>query len=310
MKVVIVTFLIFIVSFELSAQSLNRLNKRGHRKGKWITYIDSAKTIKSFVGRFRNGKPVGKSYFYSNVGVLDRTEITRFKKLKTAFYYPNGLVRIEGKARLENLPEKIHYYFYGKWNAYNDSGILIKYYYYNRGELIKTEYVDKRNKTNDSLIVALTKIDQEFTAHNAVLVDSINNNLKNPLKYKEFKAELRIEDSLSFNAIAIIIDRYGYPSPKITGDVSGVPFYILGFAPLAIREKYLNELILAADRGYVAWASLAFYIDKIKVAKGQKQIYGTQGNYDKNDKYIYYPIENPENLNKRRSGVGLEEIIE
>ncbi|MES2515003.1 MAG: hypothetical protein V4580_12705, partial [Bacteroidota bacterium] len=89
------------------------MNKRGHRKGAWITYIDSGKTVKSFEGNFRNGKPVGKSYFYNNNGILDRTEIARFKKLKTAFYYPNGLVRIEGKARLENLPDKIHYYFYG-----------------------------------------------------------------------------------------------------------------------------------------------------------------------------------------------------
>ncbi|MES2760707.1 MAG: hypothetical protein V4677_00820, partial [Bacteroidota bacterium] len=287
---------------------LNRINKKGARKGKWIIFLDSARTIKSFEGRFRNGKPVGRNYFYNNEGVLERLEINRFKKMKTTFYYPTGVVRMKGLARLENLPDKIHYYFYGKWQFYNDSGTLVKYYHYNKGELIKTEYVDKNNKTNDSLMKALSIIDQDFTTHNTVLVDSINANLKNAIKYKNFKTELRYKDSISFEAISTIIDRYGYPSDKIAGDVSGVPFYILGFAPVSIKEKYLNELILAADRGFIAWSSLAFYIDKIKVAKGEKQIYGTQGTYDKDYNYTMYPVTDPERLNDRRKKVGLEEL--
>jgi hypothetical protein len=309
----VVIFLCFCIFFhfqDAGAQSLNRLNKRGHRKGKWVTYIDSAKTKKYFEGKFRNGKAVGKSFFYTNDGILDRTEIARFKKLKTTFYYPNGVIRIVGKARLENLSDRIHYYFYGKWNAYNDSGVLVKHYYYTNGELVKTEYVDENNKTNDSLVAALISIDQEFTTHNTVLADSINAHLKNAVKYKKFKSELRYKDSLAFSAIEIIITRYGYPSPKIAGDVFGVPFFILGYAPVTIKEKYLNELILAADRGYIAWSSLAFYIDKIKVAKGEKQLFGTQGYYDKNEEYIYYPIDDPANLNKRRIKVGLGSLEE
>ncbi|MES2515002.1 MAG: DUF6624 domain-containing protein, partial [Bacteroidota bacterium] len=197
--------------------------------------------------------------------------------------------------------------FYGKWNSYSDSGVLVKYYYYSKGELVKTEYVDKNNTTNDSLIKALITIDQEFAGRN-ILVDSVNANLKNVISYRKFKNELRSKDSVSFAAIEVIISRYGYPSPKIAGDVYGVPFFILGFAPLSIKEKYLNDLIFAADRGYLEWSSLAFYIDKVKVAKGEKQIYGTQGSYDKNDEYIYYPIEDPENVNKRRQKVGLDEL--
>ncbi|MCD6020254.1 MAG: hypothetical protein K0S53_3375 [Bacteroidetes bacterium] len=195
-----------------------------------------------------------------------------------------------------------------KWRFYNDSGLLVKHYYYNKGELVKTEYLGKNNKTNDSLITALTKIDEEFTAHNIALADSINTNLAHDVKYKTFKTELRYRDSISFSAITTIIDRYGYPSSKIAGDVSGVPFYILGFAPAAIKEKYVNELILAADRGNLAWSSLAFFIDKMKVAKGEKQIYGTQGKYDKDYNYTMYPVIDPENLDKRRAGVGLENL--
>ncbi|MCD6020255.1 MAG: hypothetical protein K0S53_3376 [Bacteroidetes bacterium] len=107
-------FLFSLLTLTLSSQKINRLNRHGERTGKWITYIDDDKKQKSFEGRFRNGVSSGKCYFYNNDGVLARREINRFKKMKTTFYYPNGTVKLKGNARIENLPEKIHYYFYGK----------------------------------------------------------------------------------------------------------------------------------------------------------------------------------------------------
>jgi hypothetical protein len=302
----LLVFILFsIVSF---SQSLNRLNKKGERIGKWVTYIDDAKTIKSFEGRFRNGRPIGKSYFYSYDGVLDRREISRFKKLKTIFYYPNGTIKFRGNARLENLPDKIHYYFYGKWRAYNDSGVLIRYDYYEKGNFVKSTYINHSNSINDSLIKLLRQIDDEFTIHNRSLTDSINTYKKGSAKNLLFKNNMRIKDSISFVAIERILQQYGYPSKQLVGEASDIPFYILGYAPLSIKEKYLNELILAADRGTISWASLAHFIDKIKVAKGERQVYGTQGEYNKNFEFIMYPVIEPEDLNARRVKVGLEKL--
>ena len=98
---------------------------------------------------------------------------------------------------------------------------------------------------------------------------------------------------------------YGYPSKLIAGDASVVPFYILGFAPSWLKEKHLNALKLAADKQEISWKSLAFFIDKLKVAKGEKQIYGTQYYFSK-EVYIAYPIEDEARLNERRASVGLE----
>lgn len=308
MKFIIYIVFLFLLIQIVSAQSLNRLNKYGKRTGKWVTYIDDAKKLKSFEGEFKNGVSTGKCYFYSNDGVLDRREINSFKKMKTTFYYPNGKIKLKGNARLENLPDRVHYYFYGKWKAYNDNGLPVKYYYYEGGKLLKTVYLDKNNKTNDSLIEALNIIDKEFTSHNVNYTDSINTNKNNPSKCAQFKNELRYQDSVSFNEIGKIIINYGYPSKLIAGDACEIPFYILGFAPLSVKENQLNELILAADRGIISWKSLAFFIDKIKISKKEKQIYGTQVYFDKNHKEFLYPIEDEENLNKRRIHVGLEVI--
>ncbi|MCZ8286873.1 MAG: hypothetical protein O9353_15585 [Bacteroidia bacterium] len=287
------------------AQSLNRFDAHGRKIGHWITYADSAKTIKLFEGRFRKDKPKGKSYFYTNSGILDRVERNRFRKLKTTFYYPNGNVRMTGNARLENLPDRIHYYYYGQWKAYNDSGKLVKYYEYQKGVLIKTTYLDKNMRINDSLIEALTAIDREFTSHNVALTDSINAHVKNPQVYRYFKKELARKDSLSFAKIDRILDAYGYPGKAIAGDATPIPFYILGFAPATLKEKHLPKLIMAATRSDIDWKSLAFFIDKLKLAKGEKQLYGTQY-FLKNNEYILYPVEDEAHLKDRRSSVGLE----
>ena len=310
MKIISYIFLILslIISYNSSSQKLNRLNKQGYRTGKWIVYIDDAKKIKSFEGKFRNGITRGKCYFYTNDGVLDRREINRFKKMKTTFYYPNGKVKLKGNARIENLPDKVHYYFYGKWQSFNDSGVLVKNQFYEKGKLLTTEYLDRTIKTNDSLIEVLNLIDKEFAQHNNSLTDSINANLKNSLKKQLFEKQLYFLDSLSFDKITHIIDVFGYPTRAIAGESNNIPFYILSFAPYTIKEKYLNQLILAADRDDISWKSLAYFIDKHKVAKGEKQVYGTQGNYDKDYHFILYPCIDPDNLNARRAKVGLERL--
>lgn len=310
MKIISYIFLILslIISYNSSSQKLNRLNKHGERTGKWIVYIDDAKKIKSFEGKFRNGITRGKCYFYTNDGVLDRREINRFKNMKTTFYYPNGKVKLKGNARIENLPDKVHYYFYGKWQSFNDSGVLLKNQFYEKGKLLKTEYLDKTIKTNDSLIEVLNRIDKEFAQHNNSLTDSINANLKNSLKKQLFEKQLYFLDSLSFDKITHIIDVFGYPTRAIAGESNNIPFYILSFAPYTIKEKYLNQLILAADRDDISWKSLAYFIDKLKVAKGEKQVYGTQGTYDKDFNYTMYPVIEPEKLNERRARVGMEKL--
>ncbi len=305
-------FLLFLFSSLISnpffAQRLNRLNKHGERTGKWIVYIDDTKKIKSFEGRFRNGITKGKCYFYTNDGVLERIEINRFKKMKTTFYYPNGKIKLKGNARIENLPDKVHYYFYGKWQMFNDSGFLVKNQYYEKGELIRTEYLDKNNKTNDSLIEALNVIDKEFAIHNTTLTDSINAHLKDKEQRVKLQKELQYLDSISFSKITHIIDVFDYPSKSIAGESNSIPFYILSFAPVQVKEKYLNQLILAADRDDISWKSLAYFIDKLKIAKGEKQVYGTQGSYDKEFNYTMYPVIEPEKLDERRERVGLEKI--
>lgn len=298
------SLILCLLSISLLSQRTNRFNKHGQRQGRWIVYTDTSKTLKLVEGRYRNGNAVGKFYYYTMQGVLERKETSRFKKLRTTFYYPNGTVRLKGKARIENTPEKIHYFFYGKWRYYNEEGKLLKYCYYESGKLLRTEYVDKNNMTNDSLISTLNEMDKYFTETNTDLLDSIATTGFNPQKRERLQLELYMRDTLSFNKLEFIFLHYGYPSKDRTHESAIIPFYILSYAPAYIREKHLPILKQAADKKDLEWKSLAFFIDKIKVAKGEKQIYGTQYYFKKREQ-VFYPIDDPENLEKRRAAVGL-----
>lgn len=298
--------IILLCVFYLSSVSQNKYNKYGKRKGRWIIYTDSAKTKKLSEGRFRNDKAVGKWFYYTPAGVKERKEIYIFKKLKTTLYYPDGTVSLKGSARIEVLPDKIHYYFFGKWKYFNEDGKSVKYVFYDKGKSIKTVYIDRNIKTNDSLVNALNTIEKDFTSNNQSLIDSIKMFSHNIKKCELLEQRLFLSDSITFNKIGILLKQYGYPGKDKVNQSTDVPFYILSYAPAAVKEKYLNYLKDAADKNIISWSSLAFYIDKMKIAKGEKQIYGTQYFYNK-DNLIYYPIIEPEALFTRRKSVGLEE---
>ncbi len=52
---------------------------------------------------------------------------------------------------------------------------------------------------------------------------------------------------------------------------------------------------------------LAYMEDKVRVSKGEKQLYGTQYKVE-NNQVIFLPIENTEEVGERRQSVGLEPL--
>lgn len=220
----IIYFILLALTLSGCSPRLNRLNKNKQRTGKWITYADKENKIKTFEGRFRDVMAVGKAYYYTLQGVLYKKEIARFKKLKTTTYYPNGVVKSKGQAKIENLPDRIHYYYYGKWNNYNEQGELVKYDYYNKGVYVRSVYVDKNNKMNDSLMFALNHLETEFNTHRNQWRDSISKHSNDPAKKNLYKQKYDQADSITFSQIDKILCTYGYPSSEQVGDSYLTPF--------------------------------------------------------------------------------------
>ncbi len=302
------TILLVLVTCYYFPQQLNRFNKKGERTGKWITYSDSAKTKKIFEGKYKRGNTVGHCYYYTMDGILERKEVPRMKKIKTTFYYPKGITRCRGNAKVENLPNKIHYYFYGRWKYYDTNGVIQKYIFFEKGSEVKTVYKNRKDKTSDSLVDELNKIADEFMKKNSGLIDSINSNYTQLATSEIYRTKLNNRDSASFLKIENYLTRYGYPTKQLAKESINTPFFILSYGSLKLRDKYSETLIKAANKGDLSWETLSFFIDKLEIAKTGKQIYGTQSYMDKEKRWQFYPIIEPESLDKRREKIGLKAL--
>jgi hypothetical protein len=81
---------------------------------------------------------------------------------------------------------------------------------------------------------------------------------------------------------------------------------VIQHAGIKIQEKYLPMMRDAVIKGNARAGSLALLEDRVALRRGGKQIYGSQiTRDDKTGKYYVMPLEDPDNVDKRRQQVGL-----
>ena len=132
---------------------------------------------------------------------------------------------------------------------------------------------------------------------------------KNSQQYQRAVSLNALHTSTLLEYLNMIIAKYGYPGKTLVGKDYAIAFFIISSANIEYKERYYNLIIEAANKGELDWTDVAFFVDKVKVAKKEKQVYGTQYEIDKKLlKFLFYPIEEPSKLNERRKKVGLEEM--
>lgn len=99
----------------------------------------------------------------------------------------------------------------------------------------------------------------------------------------------------------------GFPyKNKVSGDVYKGAVVLTLHQPTENLEKIFDD-IKGVGPEKVDPRDLAYMVDKIRVHKGQNQVYGTQYKIDDN-KILFLPIEDEENVDKRRKEVGMETL--
>lgn len=283
--------------------------KKGQQHGYWITYTDNTQKVVLTKGRFKNGVQAGR-WIYNNInGEKERIEIYRGKKIKIKHFHRNGKISLKGKAKIINDSTKLHFYYYGPWYFYNEAGHLQKISYFENGKLIKEEIkLPGTNSVYDSLATELIKLDRDFTKYRDTLSKVNKAYGAMSAQYKSVWKLSKQNDSLIYSKIESIIRQYGYPTKNQVGENNTVIFYIIGFAPVSIKENYIELFRKAAKENEIAARDFAYFEDKLNVAKYGWQIYGTQYKYDKNYKAIYYPVKKLSELNDRRKQMNLEAV--
>jgi len=105
-----------------------------------------------------------------------------------------------------------------------------------------------------------------------------------------------------------VIDKYGWPGKSMVGDDGALGAFLMvqhADADAAFQETCLPLLTAAAERGEARPQDMAFLTDRVLVARGKPQRYGSQFFSGPDGVLKPRPIEDPEDLDARRKAVGL-----
>ena len=119
-------------------------------------------------------------------------------------------------------------------------------------------------------------------------------------------------DSLNLKKVKLIIDKYGWLGMDEIGTLCNTALYrIIQHSDIKTQEYYLPLMREAVKNKKATSSDLASLEDRVALRHGNNQIYGTQIGYDpKTLKYYVSPLEDPDNVDKRRAEVGLKPLSE
>ena len=183
---------------------------------------------------------------------------------------------------------------------------------YNRDYFRTDAYsVDRGQVTVDSrfdkdLVRQLEKIHQRDQLYRNRVKDIERRYGRQSVEAEQNVRSMARADAANLIEVAEILEDKGWPSADVVGLKGGTTiFMVLQHAPVDIQAQYLPMVRQAVSDGNLAAKHMALMEDRIHVHRTGKQIFGSQIGQAKDGRYFVYPIEDPENLARRRASVGL-----
>jgi hypothetical protein len=133
---------------------------------------------------------------------------------------------------------------------------------------------------------------------------------QNARKGIDSAAYLQYIDSTNLVSVEAIIDKYGWPGRSLVGSLGNETIWlVIQHANLAVQERYLPMMQASVDKNESSATELAYLEDRIRMRKGQKQLYGTQVSRNpQTGKWEIWPIEKEKDVNKRRAELYLQPL--
>lgn len=120
------------------------------------------------------------------------------------------------------------------------------------------------------------------------------------------------KDSINLGKVSKILDTHGWPGPDLVGrQGSSAIFLVIQHSDLPIQEKYLPLMREAVKNKKAQGSNLALLEDRVALRQGKRQIYGSQvGRDEETGTYYVSPLEDSDNVDKRRAEVGLPPLAD
>lgn len=119
-------------------------------------------------------------------------------------------------------------------------------------------------------------------------------------------------DSANLRRLEEIVARHGWPGASLVGqDGSVAAFLVLQHADQAAQERYLPLVREAARAGELLPGMAAMLEDRVRMRRGEKQLYGTQLRAEAGGGApVLWPVEDEANVDARRAAVGLPPLAQ
>jgi tetratricopeptide (TPR) repeat protein len=126
---------------------------------------------------------------------------------------------------------------------------------------------------------------------------------------KEIKAlwkTMEEKDSLNLLEVKAILDQYGWVGEdKVGSQANSTLFLVIQHADLPTQQKYLPMMRQAVKAGKAQSSALALLEDRVALGEKRRQTYGSQIGEDSTGTSYVLPLDDPDNVDKRRAAVGL-----
>lgn len=177
-------------------------------------------------------------------------------------------------------------------------------------DLVKANKVEAEKDLDKPLVAILDTIYQEDQTYRRQIGEIEEKFGRDSKEMKDHWKLINEKDSVNLVKIKKILDERGWLGPKIIGDRgNSTLFLVIQHSDLETQEKYLPMMRDAVQKGNAMASSLALLEDRVALRKGEKQIYGSQiGRDQETGEYYVLPLIDPDNVDKRRSEVGLGTI--
>jgi predicted esterase len=168
------------------------------------------------------------------------------------------------------------------------------------------------NSVRDSLIKELFVVDEDDQKYRNQMDDVQAKYGGDSKEMKNLLKSMKQTDSIDLVKVSFILDNYGWLGFDIIGDQGNTTlFMVIQHSNLKTQEKYLPMLRQAVKNGKAKARHLALLEDRVAILQGRKQIYGSQVSWNvKTNIYYVLPLEDPDNVDKRRAEVGLSPLAE
>ena len=130
-------------------------------------------------------------------------------------------------------------------------------------------------------------------------------------EFEELAAKAESVDSENTAWLKAIAEKHGWPTITLVGkDGASAAWLLVQHADRDHKfQRHCLDLMAALPKNEVSQSNFAYLTDRVLLAEGKKQLYGSQ--YELVDgKLKSRPIENEANVDKRRSEVGLMPLAE